>query len=67
MLSAIETALHARARETLVRRRWWIATLLFVAGLINYFDRTIVSVALPSISARRAWAFCSRPSSGHTL
>ena len=38
-------------REQLVRRRWWIAALLFLAGLINYFDRTIVSVALPSIAA----------------
>ena len=38
-------------RERLVRRRWWIAALLFLAGLINYFDRTIVSVALPAIAA----------------
>jgi ACS family D-galactonate transporter-like MFS transporter len=38
-------------REQLVRRRWWIAALLFLAGLINYFDRTIVSVALPAIAA----------------
>jgi MFS family permease len=40
----------AEARATLLRRRWWIALLLFLAGLINYFDRTIVSVALPAIS-----------------
>lgn len=38
-------------REVLVRRRWWIATLLLLAGLINYLDRTIVSVALPVIAA----------------
>jgi MFS transporter, ACS family, D-galactonate transporter len=44
-------ALETQAREVLVRRRWWIAGLLFVAGLINYFDRTIVSVALPVIGA----------------
>lgn len=31
-------------------RRWWIAALLFFAGLINYFDRTALSVALPSIA-----------------
>jgi len=37
-------------REVLVRRRWWIATLLLVAGLINYLDRTIVSVAAPAIA-----------------
>jgi MFS family permease len=36
----------------MIRRRWWIAFLLFLAGLINYFDRTIVSVALPSIAAQ---------------
>jgi MFS family permease len=40
-----------QAREALIRRRWWIAALLFLAGLINYFDRTIVSVALPVIAA----------------
>ncbi len=33
------------AQATLHRRRWWIVVLLFFAGLINYFDRTIVSVA----------------------
>ena len=42
--------LQLEARETLVRRRWWMAGLLFFAGLINYFDRTIVSVALPAIA-----------------
>jgi MFS family permease len=51
MPSAIEAAFHLQAREILVRRRWWIAVLLFSAGLINYFDRTIVSVALPAIAA----------------
>jgi ACS family D-galactonate transporter-like MFS transporter len=50
MSSAIETALQTQARGILVRRRWWIAALLFFAGLINYFDRTIVSVALPVIA-----------------
>lgn len=43
--------LQREAQETLVRRRWWMARLLFLAGLINYFDRTIVSVALPAIAA----------------
>ncbi len=38
-------------QQTLIDRRWWIAALLFIAGLINYFDRTIVSVALPVIAA----------------
>ncbi len=51
MPSTIEAAVKVRARETLIRRRWWIALLLFFAGLINYFDRTIVSVALPAIAA----------------
>ena len=51
MRSAIDAAFHLHARETLIRRRWWIAVLLFFAGLINYFDRTIVSVALPAIAA----------------
>jgi MFS family permease len=51
MLSAIEAAFHVQARETLIRRRWWIVVLLFFAGLVNYFDRTIVSVALPAIAA----------------
>jgi MFS family permease len=51
MLSASEAAFRVEARETLLRRRWWIAALLFFAGLINYFDRTIVSVALPAIAA----------------
>ncbi len=51
MTSATEAVFQAQAREILVRRRWWIATLLFLAGLINYFDRTIVSVALPAIAS----------------
>lgn len=51
MPSAISAAFQAQAREVLVRRRWRIAALLFFAGLINYFDRTIVSVALPAIAA----------------
>src|SRR5689334_17469052 len=32
-------------------RAWTIAALLFLAGFINYFDRAIVSVALPVIGA----------------
>lgn len=39
------------AQQIFVRRRWLITALLFFAGLINYFDRTIVSVALPVIAA----------------
>src|ERR1051326_2247332 len=30
-------------------RAWTIAGLLFTAGFINYFDRAIVSIALPII------------------
>ena len=45
------SALEVQAQEILIRRRWWMAGLLFTAGLINYFDRTIVSVALPVIAA----------------
>ncbi|HUB32175.1 MAG TPA: MFS transporter [Bryobacteraceae bacterium] len=32
-------------------RAWTIAALLFAAGFINYFDRAIVSIALPVIGA----------------
>jgi ACS family D-galactonate transporter-like MFS transporter len=32
-------------------RAWLIAAMLFVAGFINYFDRAIVSIALPVIAA----------------
>jgi len=32
-------------------RRWTIVWLLFVAGVINYMDRAVVSVALPLIAA----------------
>jgi MFS family permease len=39
-----------KGNEILIRRRWWIAALLLVAGLINYLDRTIVSVAGPVIA-----------------
>src|SRR6516225_12486555 len=39
------------AQQILIDRRWGLAALLFLAGLINYFDRTIVSVALPVIAA----------------
>ena len=41
----------ATAQQVFLRRRWLITGLLFLAGLINYFDRTIVSVALPVIAA----------------
>jgi MFS transporter, ACS family, D-galactonate transporter len=40
----------AQARESLVRRRWIVATLLFLSGFINYLDRAIISVALPVIA-----------------
>ena len=39
------------AQQILIDRRWVLAALLFIAGLINYFDRTIISVALPVIAA----------------
>ena len=29
------------------RRRWWIATLLFLSTLLNYFDRQILSLVSP--------------------
>lgn len=32
-------------------RRWWIVGLLFIASMINYFDRATISIALPLISA----------------
>jgi MFS family permease len=32
------------------QRRWTIVALLFVASLINYFDRAAISIALPLIS-----------------
>jgi MFS family permease len=38
-------------QQILIYRRWLMAALLFLAGLINYFDRTIISVALPVIAA----------------
>jgi len=47
----LTSAARAPAHEALVRRRWLMTALLSVAGLINYFDRTIVSVALPVIAA----------------
>ena|SRR5579883_2039529 len=51
MVPATEAGHLTEAREILIRRRWWITGLLFLAGLINYFDRTIVSVAMPVIAA----------------
>jgi MFS family permease len=39
------------AQQILIDRRWGLAALLFLAGLINYFDRTIISVAMPVIAA----------------
>lgn len=38
------------ARALLIKRRWIIVALLFVAGFINYLDRVIISVALPVIA-----------------
>src|SRR5437763_1661518 len=48
---AVEALPVTAAQQLLIRRRWPMAILLFVAGLINYFDRTIISVALPVIAA----------------
>jgi MFS transporter, ACS family, hexuronate transporter len=31
----------------MIRRRWWIATLLFLSTLLNYFDRQILSLVSP--------------------
>ncbi len=42
---------HEHGRQMVLRRRWWIAALLLVAGLSNYLDRIIISVALPIIAA----------------
>ncbi len=33
------------------RRRWLVVGLLFIASLINYLDRSTISIALPLISA----------------
>ena len=41
---------RSAAQAVFVRRRWLMVGLLCLAGLINYFDRTIVSVALPVIA-----------------
>jgi hypothetical protein len=55
----------------MLRGRWTIVGLLFVASLINDFDRATISFALPLISkdpplGPGAKAFCSRRSSGRT-
>jgi MFS transporter, ACS family, D-galactonate transporter len=47
----LTTLAETSPQQRLIERRWSIASLLFIAGLINYFDRTIVSVALPVIAA----------------
>ena len=51
------------------RRRWTIVALLFVASMINYFDRATLSFALPQISESlgsnpRLRECCFRRSSG---
>ncbi len=40
----------AQALPVSPARAWSLASLLFVAGFINYLDRAIVSVALPVIA-----------------
>src|SRR5215831_12814860 len=35
-------------------RRWWIVSLLFVGGLLNYLDRASIAVALPAVSTELA-------------
>jgi MFS family permease len=47
--SAIDDGLRAPSTEA-NRQRWAIVGLLFVASLINYFDRATISFALPLIS-----------------
>ena len=51
------------------RQRWVIVGLLFLASLINYFDRATIAFALPLISKElhlgpEAKASCSPRSSG---
>lgn len=48
---AAASGLGESAQSRLIDRRWWLAILLFVAGFINYLDRTILSVAMPLIAA----------------
>ena len=34
-----------------LRRRWWILALIFVAIVLNYVDRQILSVLKPTLKA----------------
>ena len=36
---------HSRVRRPILRRRWWIASLLGFGVLVNYFDRVNLSVS----------------------
>ena len=36
----------------MTRSRWWVATLLFLATVINYVDRQTLSVLAPELRAR---------------
>lgn len=37
------------------RGRWWVAALLFSAMVFNYFDRQMLAVLKPSLSAELQW------------
>lgn len=57
------TAMHAdhEASDNAVggvmrrRGRWWVAALLFSAMVFNYFDRQMLAVLKPSLSAELQW------------
>ena len=53
------------------RRRFIVYCLLFTMTLINYFDRTVLSIAMPALIRQFALtpspsAICCPPSSGPT-
>ena len=49
MQTTTDSALNSSTSSLTKRRRWSIVGLLFVASMINYFDRATISFALPFI------------------
>ncbi len=52
MTAALDAGTAPAARR---RGRWWVAALLFSAMVFNYFDRQMLAVLKPSLSAELHW------------
>ena len=53
---APSTTATARAAVAVGRFRWYICGLLFLASVINYIDRQVLSILKPTLQQQFGWS-----------